>query len=114
MNPTSYHLINAETLARMNPAAVLINVARGTVVDELALISALQDRRIGGAALDVYEQEPLPLESPLRTLDNVMLAPHNANSSPEAWTRVHWITIWNLLNGLEIDYQDLGKWSDFR
>ena len=110
LNPTSYHLINAKTLAATNPNAILINVARGTVVDEPALVAALQDGQIGGAALDVYEHEPLPLDSPLRAFDNVMLAPHNSNSSPEAWNRVHWSTIRNLLLGLEIDCQDLGKW----
>lgn len=110
LNSTSYHLINADTLSQMNPTAVLVNVARGTVVDEPALVAALQSGRIAGAALDVYEQEPLPLDSPLRSLDNVMLAPHNANSSPEAWTRVHWSTIRNLLTGLDIDCRDLRQW----
>jgi D-3-phosphoglycerate dehydrogenase len=64
------------------------------------LIKALQDRRIAGAALDVFEVEPLPADSPLLEMDNVMLAPHNANSSPAAWERVHWNTIRNLLAGL--------------
>jgi D-3-phosphoglycerate dehydrogenase / 2-oxoglutarate reductase len=56
--------------------------------------------QIGGAALDVFEEEPLPLDSPLCQMDNVMLAPHNANSSPSAWERVHWNTIRNLMDGL--------------
>jgi D-3-phosphoglycerate dehydrogenase len=81
---------------------VLINTARGSVVDETALVAALQAGTIGGAALDVFEVEPLPAESPLRKMDNVLLAPHNANSSPVAWERVHWNTIHNLLNGLGI------------
>jgi D-3-phosphoglycerate dehydrogenase len=89
----------------IKPGAVLINTARGLVVDERALIEALQDGTVGGAALDVYEVEPLPADSPLRGLDNVMLAPHNANSSPAAWERVHWNTIKNLIDGLGIDYQ---------
>jgi len=100
LNPTSYHLINSRALERMKPAAVLINAARGPVVDEAALIEALQDRRIAGAALDVFEVEPLPADSPLLEMDHVMLAPHNANSSPAAWERVHWNTIRNLLAGL--------------
>ena len=100
LNPTSYHLINAERLAKANPAAVLINTARGPIVDEVALVEALQARRLAGAALDVYEQEPLPATSPLMKMDNVMLAPHNANSSPAAWERVHANTIQNLLEGL--------------
>jgi D-3-phosphoglycerate dehydrogenase len=110
LNPTSYHLINLHTLAVTNPNAILINVARGTVVDEPALVAALQSGRLGGAALDVYEHEPLPPDSPLREFDNVMLAPHNANSSPAAWTRVHWNTIRNLLLGLEVDCRDLVQW----
>jgi D-3-phosphoglycerate dehydrogenase len=100
LNPTSYHLMNARTLALMRPLAVLINTARGPVVDEAALIAALQQGTIAGAALDVYEVEPLPLDSPLLKMDNVMLAPHNANSSPAAWERVHRNTVRNLLIGL--------------
>jgi D-3-phosphoglycerate dehydrogenase / 2-oxoglutarate reductase len=100
LNPTSYHLINEMTLAKMKPTAVLINTARGPVVDEPALISALQSVQITGAALDVYEVEPLPSDSPLLDMDNVMLAPHNANSSPAAWERVHQNTIHQLLQGL--------------
>ena len=100
LNPTSYHLINATTLAMMQPAAVLINASRGPVVDEPALVAALQAGTIAGAALDVFEEEPLPTSSPLLGMDNVMLAPHNANSSPAAWERVHRNTISNLLQGL--------------
>jgi D-3-phosphoglycerate dehydrogenase len=107
LNPTSRHLMNADTFALMKPNAVLINTARGPVVDELALIQALQKGQIAGAALDVYEHEPLPSDSPLLGMDNVMLAPHNANSSPAAWERVHWNTIRNLLDGLGIDSSDL-------
>lgn len=107
LNPTSQHLINAETLALMKPSAVLINTARGPIVQEMALIEALQAGRLGGAALDVFEVEPLPLDSPLLEMDNVMLAPHNSNSSPAAWERVHWNTIRNLLDGLEIQTDGL-------
>src|ERR1041384_3005727 len=102
LNPTSYHLINSDTLALMKPNAVLINAARGALVEENALIEALQVKRLAGAALDVFEFEPLPFESPLMKMDNVLLAPHNANSSPAAWERVHWNTIKNLLDGLGI------------
>ena len=104
LNPTSYHLINEVTLSKMNPGAVIINTARGQVVDEEALIKALQDDLIAGAAMDVFEIEPLPPESPLLKLDQVMLAPHNANSSPAAWENVHWNTLRNLLDGLGISY----------
>lgn len=106
LNPTSRHLINAQTLKLVKPAAVLINTARGPVVDEPALVTALQAGQLSGAALDVFEIEPLPLDSPLLRMDTVMLAPHNANSSPAAWERVHWNTIRNLLNGLEIPIQE--------
>ncbi len=100
LNPTSRHLINRETLALIKPGAVLINTARGPIVDEAALVDALQRKILAGAALDVYEVEPLPADSPLLKMDNVMLAPHNANSSPAAWERVHRNTIRNLMEGL--------------
>jgi D-3-phosphoglycerate dehydrogenase / 2-oxoglutarate reductase len=103
LNPTSYHLINAERLSLCQPHAVLINTARGPVVEEEALVAALHSGALRGAALDVFEVEPLPLESPLRQMDQVMLAPHNSNSSPLFWERVHWNTIKNLLIGLALD-----------
>ncbi len=102
LNPTSHHLMNAKTFAMMKSEAILINTARGPIVDEKALIEALQAKRLAGAALDVFEFEPLPLESPLLKMNNVMLAPHNSNSSPVAWERIHWNTIKNLLDGLGI------------
>lgn len=89
LNPTSEHLIDAAAFEKMRIGAVLINCARGPVVDEGALVEALRSGRLGGAGLDVYEEEPLPAESPLRQMDNVLLAPHNSNSSPSAWRRVH-------------------------
>jgi len=106
LNPTSYHLINQETLAGIRTGAVLINTARGPIVHEQALIEALQTGRLAGAALDVFEHEPLPLESPLMKMENVMLAPHNSNSSPAAWERVHWNTIRNLVEGLGLAYKE--------
>jgi D-3-phosphoglycerate dehydrogenase len=109
LNPTSHHLINAETLAKMRPTAILINTARGPIVDEPALVAALQSGQIAGAALDVFEFEPLPHNSPLLKMDNVMLAPHNSNSSPAAWERVHWNTIRNLLKGLGMELNASGK-----
>ncbi len=106
LNPTSYHLINHDTLALVKPNAILINTARGPIVEEKALIEALQSKRLAGAAMDVFEYEPLPLESPLLKMDNVMLAPHNSNSSPAAWERVHWNTIKNLVEGLGLEYKE--------
>lgn len=102
LNPTSYHLIDEAALNRMKTNAVLINTSRGSVVDQVALVKALREGRIRGAALDVFEDEPLALESPLLSMDNVMLAPHNANSSPSCWERVHHNTIHNLLLGLGV------------
>jgi len=96
LNPTSLHLINAERLSFCKPEAVLI------VVDQAALVHALAENRLRGAALDVFEDEPLPNDSPLISMDNVLLAPHNSNSSPHFWERVHWNTINNLLIGLGI------------
>jgi len=107
LSPTSHHLMNSDTFALMKPTAILINTARGPIVEEKALIAALQSKRLGGAALDVFEVEPLPLDSPLLKMENVLLAPHNSNSSPAAWERVHWNTIKNLLDGLGIDSKDL-------
>jgi D-3-phosphoglycerate dehydrogenase len=76
-------LINAERLALMKPEAYLVNTSRGPVVDEPALIEALQGGRLAGAALDVFEQEPLPADSPLLQMDNVVLIPHLASYSEE-------------------------------
>jgi D-3-phosphoglycerate dehydrogenase / 2-oxoglutarate reductase len=106
LNPTSFHLMKVRTIGLMAPSSVLINTARGPIVDEPALIASLQTGKIGGAALDVFEKEPLPHDSPLLKMDNVILAPHNANSSPAAWERVHWNTIRNLLDGLGIIYSE--------
>jgi D-3-phosphoglycerate dehydrogenase len=100
LNETSRHLVDAEALSLMKTNAVVINASRGPVVEETALVDALESGSIRGAALDVFEQEPLPPESPLRKMSNVMLAPHNANSSPEAWEFVHRNTVQNLLDEL--------------
>ena len=112
LNPTSRHIIRAETLKLVKPGAVLINTARGPLVDELALIAALESGWLAGAGLDVFEVEPLPLDSALLRMDNVMLAAHNSNSSPSAWERVHWNTIRNLLDGLGIDPAGLEAFKD--
>lgn len=100
LNPTSMHLIDRSALSKMKASAILINTARGPVVDEGALIKALQAGEIAGASLDVFEDEPLPLDSPLRAMDNVLLGSHNANSSPSSWERVHKNTLKNLFVGL--------------
>jgi len=76
LSDRSRGLVSRTDLARMKPTAYLINTARGPIVDEAALLEVLQQRRIAGAALDTYSQEPLPVDHPLRKLDNVVLTPH--------------------------------------
>lgn len=100
LNPSSYHLIDDKALALMKPTAYLINTSRGAVVEEAALVRALERKQIAGAALDVFEIEPLPADSLLRRFENCWLSPHNANSSPLAAQRVHENTIRNLLEEL--------------
>lgn len=112
LNQSSFHLINASRLEGVKSGAVLINTARGPIVEEPALIAALQSGQLAGAALDVFEVEPLPHDSPLLQMDNVLLAPHNSNSSPQAWEKVHWNTIRNLLEGLNIPCSDLNQFQN--
>jgi phosphoglycerate dehydrogenase-like enzyme len=76
LSPKTRGLVGAADLARMKPTALLVNTSRGPLVDETALIAALRERRIGGAALDVFDSEPLPADHPLRDLDNVLGTPH--------------------------------------
>lgn len=109
LNPSSYHLINANTLEFCKPGAVLINTARGPIVEETALIAVLRNGLLRGAALDVFEVEPLPMDSPLLKMDQVLLAPHNTNSSPYFWERVQWNTVRNLLTGLGLSTDRLSE-----
>lgn len=101
LNPTSYHIIEAREFSLMKSTSYILNIARGPLINEPDLIEALKEKRIAGAALDVFEVEPLPDDSPLRNFDNVMLAPHNANSSPTTWERIHKSTVNNLLEELK-------------
>lgn len=107
LNSTSMHLLNDNAFNKMNKSAVVINCARGPIIDNNALAKAMKDKKIAGAALDVFEQEPLPAESPLRYYKNILLAPHNSNSSPRAWKRVHLLSIRNLFRGLGISDTEL-------
>jgi phosphoglycerate dehydrogenase-like enzyme len=101
LNSTSFHLIGRSELKSMKASAYLINTARGSIVDEAALVDTLREKWIAGAALDVFEVEPLPLDNALREFPNCLLATHNANNSREAVRRVHEATITNLLNALQ-------------
>ncbi len=85
--PATTRLINAERLAHMKSDAFLINVGRGPLVDEAALAVALRNKKIGGAALDVFDQEPLPADSPLWDLENLLLTPHTAGLTDRLWER---------------------------
>ena len=100
LNPTSVKMIGEKELDMMKPTAYLINTARGPLVEEAALVSALQSKKIAGAALDVFEVEPLPENSKLRKFDNVFLAAHNANSSTAARDRINKVTVNNCLEEL--------------
>jgi phosphoglycerate dehydrogenase-like enzyme len=77
----THHLLGREEIERLRPSAVLVNVGRGAVIDEPALVDALRQNRIKGAALDVFEEEPLPASSPLWQLENVLLSPHCADQT---------------------------------
>lgn len=101
LNPSSRHLINKSALSKMKNTAFIINTARGGIIKEDDLLSALKHGQIAGAGLDVFENEPLPKDCPLLKMNNVLLAPHNSNSSPKAWQNVHKNTINNLLEGLK-------------
>ncbi len=100
LTPATRGLIGAGELAAMKPTAVLVNAARGAVVDQRALYEALRDRRIAAAGLDVYETEPLPLDDPLLSLENVVLAPHIGSASVATRTRMAMIAADNLVAGL--------------
>ena len=108
LTPSAYHLINAETLRLVKPNAVLINTSRGPVVHEVALIEALQQGRLRGAALDVFEQEPC--RSKARSCRWITFCSHpTTKSSPFYWERVHWNTLRNLLIGLDIPVGDISS-----
>lgn len=100
LTPETRGLIGAHALSLMKDDAILVNTARGPIVDTAALIEALREQRIGGAALDVYDREPLPLDDPLLTLDNVLLAPHAGSATLEARTAVARLAASNLIAAL--------------
>lgn len=97
LTPETYHLIGERQLRMMKRTAFLINTSRGKVVDQKALYKALKEGWIAGAALDVFEQEPIPMDDPLLELENVVLAPHIASASHETRSRMAEIVAENLL-----------------
>jgi glyoxylate reductase len=100
LTPQTHRLIGRAQLARMKPTAVLVNAARGAVVDTDALAEALAARRIFGAALDVTEPEPLPREHPLLRLDNVIITPHLGSATEQTRRRMAEMSVENLIAGL--------------
>jgi len=100
LTPATRHLIDADALARMKPTAILVNTARGPVVDTDALIAALHAGEIGGAALDVTDPEPLPADHPLLAAPNVLVLPHIASATTRTRTRMTELTVDNVLAGL--------------
>lgn len=100
LTAANWHMVDAASLATMKRGAWIINTARGGLVDEGALVAALQDGQIGAAALDVFETEPLPEQSPLRGLERVILGSHNASNTAEAVMRTSVAAIDNLVAGL--------------
>lgn len=90
------HLMNATRLAKMKPNACLINVGRGQLVDEAALAQVLRGKRLGGAALDVFEKEPLPSDSPLWDIENLLITPHTAGLAEKLWERQYELFCENL------------------
>ena len=101
LTPKTHHLIDAQALSKMKPNAVLVNTARGPVVDQNALYDALKAHRIFGAGLDVTEPEPLPNDSPLLRLDNIVIVPHIGSASKTARDKMSWMAAKNLIAGLK-------------
>ena len=100
LTPETRHLINADTLSGMKSTAVLVNTSRGPVVDQTALYHALKDGTIAAAGLDVTEVEPISMDDPLLTLENVIIAPHIASGSVVTRTKMSLMAVDNLLAGL--------------
>src|SRR5262249_21319139 len=101
LTPETTRMIGREQLARMKPTAILVNVARGAVVDTDALTEALAQRRSYAGALDVTDPEPLPRGHPLLKLDNVTIAPHLGSATEQTRLRMAEISVENLMAGLE-------------
>lgn len=96
LNGETRHMIGEKLLRMLKPTAIFVSSARGPIVDEEALIKILKEKRISGACLDVYETEPLPKDSPLRTLDNISLVPH-IGSTPGIMVEMRETAVWNVI-----------------
>jgi glyoxylate reductase len=101
LTPDTRHMIDSEAFVKMKPNAVLINTARGLVVDPAALYEALKAKRIFGAGLDVTDPEPLPMDSPLLELDNIVIVPHIASASKTSREKMSEMAAENLIAGLK-------------
>lgn len=101
LNQSNFHLLNEQAFAQMKKGVHIVNVARGPLIDERALICALHAEKVAGAALDVFETEPLPWDSPLRNFENCIFGSHNSSNTFEAVMRVNELSIQNLVKGLE-------------
>jgi glyoxylate reductase len=100
LTPDTRHMIDSEAFSKMKPGAVLVNTSRGPVVDPDALYEALKEKHIFGAGLDVTEPEPIPMDSPLLTLDNLVIVPHIASASTTSRNMMSWMAAQNLIAGL--------------
>jgi D-3-phosphoglycerate dehydrogenase len=100
LTPETYHLIDAERLDRARDGLLLINVARGPLIDQEALVAALESGRVAAAALDVFEEEPLPDAHELRRFESCVFGTHNGSNTREAVLRASERAVDNLLEGL--------------
>ena len=100
LNPSTHHMMNADVYRKMKSSAILINAARGPVVDHMALYEALKAGEIAGAGLDVTEPEPIPSDHPLLTLDNCLIVPHIASASVGTRRDMSMLAATNVINGL--------------
>jgi len=101
LTASNYHMLGEREFARMKNGVCIINTARGKLIDERALARAIEEGKVAGAALDVFEEEPLPAGSPLRELPNCILGSHNSSNTVEAVARVNELAVRNLLEGLD-------------
>lgn len=102
LTPATRHIINAQTLAQMRDGARLVNVSRGPLVDEVALIEALRSGKLAAAGLDVFEDEPLPASSPLREFPDCVFGSHNGSNTLEGVLRASALAVDNLFEGLGV------------